>query len=158
MTQTLISAAWLAESAEQVRERAATIQNELKPVIEKENKRVADVAPTFLAHGFVAFATAWIYTAATGTFKLPSGKTAGFDGTAWGLGVTGQGNYGVASFWVEESQLKGEMTFTVTGASLLVGGARVTWWKGGKLVGWYESLGIGLGISVTVGSGAWTQS
>lgn len=154
----LIDTVSLNESAEKVRRRAAAIQKELKPHLEEERQRIADLAPTFVAHGFVAFATAWIYTAATGTFKLPSGKSAAFDGTAWGLGLTGQGNYGVASFWVKESELKGEMTFTVTAASLLVGGARVTWWKGTKLVGWYEAAGIGLGAAITVGSGTWTQS
>jgi hypothetical protein len=159
MTDIFIDAARLAESSEAVRKRALNIQNGLKPILEDETRKVADLAPTFLAHGFVAFGTALIYTAATGTFYLPSGKQAQMSGTAWGLGLTGQGNYGVASFWVEESQLNGEMSFTVSGASVLVGAARVTWWKGIQLVGWYEAFGIGgVGLAITFGSCTWTQS
>ena len=104
-----------------------------------------------------AFAEAFIYTKVYSNdrgFKLPSGAYASFDGTSWGVALGGGVTWMVATFFVPESEIFGDVTFNFNSAG---GSTNLNFFKGSTPIGFAVGLGLGVSIGVTGGSGTFTQ-
>jgi len=131
-------------------EKANYMASKIKNIALENMQLVEDEYTLYTASGQVAFAAAFIYMDiyTNPTFDFSSGQKVKFEGTAWGLGLSGGQAWMAAAFTVSPSELIGDVSFSfVTGALE----TEINWWRGDQYLG--SAFGATLGVGVAAGGG-----